>query len=48
MTMTKEIFKTLENKISCEEVLSCDFNGDLKPYRNLSSYLDEIIYEFDQ
>jgi hypothetical protein len=44
----KEIFKTLENKISCEKVLSCEFNGDLKPYRNLSSYLDEIINEFDQ
>ena len=44
----KEIFKTLENKISNEQVLTNEFNGDLKPYRSLSSYLDEIINEFDQ
>lgn len=44
----KEVFKTLENKIASEKVLLHEFNGELKPYRKLSSYLDEIIYEFDQ
>jgi len=44
----KEIFNQLESKISQEEVLLNEFDGDLKPYRALSSYLDEIIHEFDQ
>ncbi|MBY9002614.1 MAG: hypothetical protein KGD73_01460 [Candidatus Lokiarchaeota archaeon] len=44
----KEIFSQLESKISKEEILLSEFNGDLKPYRTLSSYLDEIINEFDQ
>lgn len=44
----KEIFKVLEEKISTEHVLIHDFNGDLKPYRTLTTYLDGIISEFDQ
>jgi len=44
----KDVFLSLENKIASEKVLLNEFNGELKPYRKLSSYLDEIIYEFDQ
>lgn len=43
----KDIFSQLESKIAQEDVLSNEFDGDLKPYRALSSYLDEIIHEFD-
>ncbi len=43
----KDIFSQLESKIAKEEVLLNEFDGDLKPYRALTSYLDEIIHEFD-
>ena len=43
----KEIFSQLESRLSQEQVLINEFDGDLKPYRALSSYLDEIIHEFD-
>ncbi|MFX0031409.1 MAG: hypothetical protein ACFE8E_06565 [Candidatus Hodarchaeota archaeon] len=43
----KDIFLQLKDKISKEEVLKQDFSGDLKPYRSLITYLNEIIHEFD-
>lgn len=43
----KEIFTKLEQKISKEEVLKQEFSGDLKPFRSLKNYLNEIIHEFD-
>jgi hypothetical protein len=43
----KDIFSQLESKIAKEEILLNEFDGDLKPYRALTSYLDEIIHEFD-
>ncbi|KON28802.1 hypothetical protein AC481_00075 [miscellaneous Crenarchaeota group archaeon SMTZ-80] len=44
----KEIFDQLEQKISKEPILHQEFSGDLKPYRSLKSYLDEILVQFDQ
>lgn len=44
----KEIFKELEERLSSEPILQQEFSGDLKPYRPLKTYLDEIIHEFDQ
>ncbi|MFX1405329.1 MAG: hypothetical protein ACFFC9_01560 [Promethearchaeota archaeon] len=44
----KEIFKQLEQKMFKEPTLLQDFYGDLKPYRSLKSYLDEIAAQFDQ
>jgi len=44
----KEIFKQLEERVSQEEILKQEFSGDLKPYRSLKTYLNEIIQEFDQ
>jgi hypothetical protein len=43
----KDIFKKLENRIANETILKKEFEGDLKPFRALSVYLDEIITEFD-
>jgi len=43
----KDIFLQLKDKISKEEVLKQEFSGDLKPYRSLINYLNEIIHEFD-
>ena len=44
----KEIFLELETKISQDQILHHEFSGDLKPFRSLKTYLDEIINEFDQ
>ena len=44
----KEIFIELEQKISQDQVLYHEFSGDLKPFRSLKTYLDEIIHQFDQ
>jgi hypothetical protein len=44
----KEIFSELEKKISQEKILQQDFSGDLKPFRSLKIYLDNIIHKFDQ
>ncbi|MFW9952824.1 MAG: hypothetical protein ACFFKA_22105, partial [Candidatus Thorarchaeota archaeon] len=44
----KEIFSVLEQRISQEAILQQDFAGDLKPFRSLKTYLDNIIHEFDQ
>lgn len=44
----KEIFSELEQKISHDQILHHEFSGDLKPFRSLKTYLDEIIQQFDQ
>lgn len=44
----KEIFKELEEKVSKEQILQQEFTGDLKPYRPLKTYLNDIINRFDQ
>ncbi|MHA1671534.1 MAG: hypothetical protein ACTSV5_13310, partial [Promethearchaeota archaeon] len=41
----KEIFSQLESRISQEEILLKEFNGDLKPYRALSQKLNSILQE---
>jgi len=38
----KEVFEQLKNELSKEECLQEKFSGDLKPYRNLQKYFDEI------
>ncbi len=43
----KNSFNKLKDKIANEKILSEEFSGDLKPYRYLQSYLDEIVKEFD-
>ena len=44
----KEIFLKLEQDINKDKVLHHEFSGDLKPFRSLKNYLDEIIQQFDQ
>jgi hypothetical protein len=44
----KEIFVELEEKISQDQIFHHEFSGDLKPFRSLKTYLDEIIQQFDQ
>ncbi|TFF84482.1 MAG: hypothetical protein EU552_00190 [Promethearchaeota archaeon] len=44
----QEIFAELEQKISQDQILHNEFSGDLKPFRSLKTYLDEIIHQFDQ
>lgn len=44
----KDIFSQLESKISQEEVLLNEFDGDLKPYRALSQKLTCILQELKE
>ncbi len=44
----KEIFSELESTLSKEKILQGEFSGDLKPFRSLKTYLNNIINEFDQ
>ena len=44
----KGIFEQLEQKMFKEPILHQEFSGELKPYRSLKSYLDEIAGQFDQ
>ncbi|MFX0070383.1 MAG: hypothetical protein ACFFAO_04760 [Candidatus Hermodarchaeota archaeon] len=43
---TKQIIRRLEQKISKEKVLQIEFSGDLKPYKHLQNYFDEVINDF--
>lgn len=39
----KKLFFELRNRISNERILEAEFLGDVKPYRNLQKYFDELI-----
>ena len=43
----KQIFKLYKGKMSLDPIFQNEFSGDLKPYKYLKKYLDEIITEFD-
>ena len=44
----KTIFKQLKSKLSLDSAFSEDFAGDLRPFKHLKYYLDEVVKEFDQ
>ncbi|MBN1802363.1 MAG: hypothetical protein JW891_12705 [Candidatus Lokiarchaeota archaeon] len=43
----KEIFRLFHDRISGETIFNEDFTGDLKPYKHLSKYLEELSQYFD-
>ena len=43
----KEIFKQFKSKVSLDSIFNTEFSGDLKPFKHLNQYLNEIIREFD-
>ncbi len=43
LNQINNVFIKLKDKISKETVLSEDFGGDLKPYKHLKKYLDNLI-----
>ena len=43
----KNIFNQLKAKMMLEAVFLKEFSGDLKPYKHLKQYLNDIIKEFD-
>lgn len=43
----KSIFKKLKSKMVLDSAFQNDFSGDLRPFRHLKLYLDEVAKEFD-
>jgi len=43
----RDIFKQLKAKLMMDAVFLEDFSGDLKPFKHLKHYLDDIVKEFD-
>jgi hypothetical protein len=44
----EEVFRQLTEKVSQEDILHEEFAGDLKPYKHLKNYLDNLIKEIEQ
>jgi len=44
----KSIFKQLKSKMALDSAFKKEFSGDLRPFKHLKWYLDEMIKEFDQ
>ncbi|MFX0043396.1 MAG: hypothetical protein ACFE8L_10830 [Candidatus Hodarchaeota archaeon] len=44
----KNIFKQLKSKMALDTIFKNDFSGDLKPYKHLKNYLNEVVKDFDQ
>ena len=44
----KSIFKKLKSKMVLDSAFQNDFSGDLRPFKHLKYYLDEVVKEFDQ
>ncbi len=44
----KEIFKQLKSKLSLDSAFREEFTGDLRPFKHLKYYLDEVVKDFDQ
>ncbi|MFX1409636.1 MAG: hypothetical protein ACFFA6_04740 [Promethearchaeota archaeon] len=43
----RNIFKQLKSKISLDETFKKEFSGDLKPYKHIKNYLNDVVKEFD-
>ncbi|MHA2393543.1 MAG: hypothetical protein ACXAEX_16525 [Promethearchaeota archaeon] len=43
----KEIFKQFKSKMLLDTIFQKEFAGDLKPFKHLTQYLEEIIKEFE-
>jgi len=43
----RDIFKQLKAKMMMDTIFLKDFSGDLKPFKHLKHYLDDIVKEFD-
>lgn len=46
-TRIKEIFSKFHYQVSSEDLFHDDFNGDLKPYKYLQKFLDDLYTNFD-
>ncbi|MFX0006041.1 MAG: hypothetical protein ACFFA7_05840 [Promethearchaeota archaeon] len=44
----KTIFKQFKSKLSLDSAFREEFVGDLRPYKHLKYYLDEVVQDFDQ
>ncbi len=44
----KSVFKQLKSKMALDSVFKNEFSGDLRPFKHLKYYLDEVVKEFDQ
>jgi len=44
----KAIFKQLKSKLSLDSAFKEEFKGDLRPFKHLKYYLDEVIKDFDK
>ena len=44
----KSVFKQLKSKMALDSAFKNDFSGDLRPFKHLQFYLDEVVKEFDQ
>jgi hypothetical protein len=44
----KAIFKQLKSKLSLDSAFGVEFAGDLRPFKHLRYYLDEVVRDFDQ
>ncbi len=43
----KSVFKQLKAKMALDSAFKNEFSGDLRPFKHLSYYLDEVVKEFD-
>ena len=44
----KSVFKQFKSKMALDSAFKNDFSGDLRPFKHLKFYLDEVVKEFDQ
>jgi hypothetical protein len=44
----KSIFKQFKSKIALDSAFRDEFSGDLRPFKHLKYYLDEVVKDFDQ
>ena len=44
----KSVFKQLKSKMALDSAFKNDFSGDLRPFKHLKYYLNELVKEFDQ
>ncbi|MFX1503410.1 MAG: hypothetical protein ACFFDH_20775 [Promethearchaeota archaeon] len=44
----KAIFKQFKSKIALDSAFKEEFSGNLRPYKHLKYYLDEVVKDFDQ
>jgi len=43
----KSVFKQLKSKMALDSAFKNEFSGDLRPFKHLKFYLDEVVKEFD-